>query len=183
MIVQPIEIAVLVVNLISLSLCSGLVFSLLTATNRDDNGVKFAGVCTLFAIWAGASLFHRIALATALGDAPVVQFALSLLTSAMAGGVAAYFYFLIRYTGIRDRAVDILSVGAVLLIIFTLVVIWAGNAFTVSAENPDHYDVSTLGVILLGIAIAYLIACIWLLINSRTERGPGLLRPTFIISL
>lgn len=180
---QPIEIVVLIVNLISLSLCSGLVFALLTATNRDNNGIIFAGVCSVFAIWSGASLLHRFALLSALGDASTVQIVLSLLTSAMTIGVGLYFYFLTRYVGIRDRAVDVLTKVAIVVTVIALVIIWTGNAFTVSVNDPSTYDVSIAGMILLGTALAYLIACFWLLINSRTERGPGLLRPTFLILL
>lgn len=180
---QAIEIGILIINLISLSICGGLVFSLLTSANRDQSSNLFAAACGGFALWASMSFVRQLSLALGINDLNFVQLNLNIIMSAMLVSSALYFVFMVRYTDLHSRLIDILNVTVILVALIGFVLIWTNNLAIVQPQWLYEYAITDIGFVLIGFTLGYLIVSVWLMFNATTERSAMLFRPTIVLLL
>ena len=178
---QTIEIAILIIHIISLSICGGLVFSLLTSTNRDESSQLFAATCGAFTVWITFALVRSFTLALDITDVSFVQTNLKLLMSAIMVSGMLYFSFMVRYARIRGTVVDALNAGIVIITITGIMLLWFANVFSVQAESISQFTTSTIGFILVGFVIGYMLLSFWLMLNATTEQSSTLMRPTIML--
>lgn len=178
---QAIEIGILIINLISLSICGGLVFSLLTSTNRDESSRLFAAVCGTFAFWISLSMVRQLSLSLGVQDVSFVQLNLNLMMSAVFVSGAVYFTFIVRYTAMRNKIIDVLRVVIVAVTVVAIALVWIGNLFVVQPQVIYKYAISGLGLLLVGVVLGFMLLSSWLMFNGTTERSAMLFRPTVIM--
>lgn len=178
---QAIEIGILIINLISLSICGGLVFSLLTSNNRDESSRLFAIVCGAFAIWISMSLVRQLSLSLGINDVSFVQLNLNLLMSAVFASGTLYFTFIIRATSLQSRIVDGLRITIMIISIIAIAMIWLVGLFVVQPQVLYRYNISAIGTLLFGLMLGYMLLSSWLMLNATTDRSSSLLRPTIIM--
>lgn len=180
---QTIEIVILIINVISLSICGGLVFSLLTSTNRDESSRLFAMTSGAFTVWVALSLIRFVSLSFGIDDVSFVQINLNLLMSALFAAGAFYFSFMVRHAQLKGTVFDILNVVIVVGTIAGVVLIWLTSVFTVRSDAIFEYSTSSIGFILFGFIMGYMLVSFWLMLNAPTERSSTLLRPTLLLFL
>jgi signal transduction histidine kinase len=178
---QAIEIGILIINLISLSICGGLVFSLLTSANRDQSSNLFAIVCGGFALWASMSLIRQLSFDIGISDLNFVQLNLNILMSAMLVSSALYFVFMARYTDLQGTLIDILNIAVSLVALVGFILIWTNNLVIVQRQALWLYSVTDIGFVIIGFTLGYLLVSVWLMLNATTERSAMLFRPTILL--
>ncbi len=180
---QVITVVVLIIHLIGLSICGGLVFSLLASTNRDESNNLLALVSTSLVIWISMTLLRRMAITSGVTDVGFMQFNLNLLMSAWLISGALYFVFIIRFAEIRSTLLDGLNVLIVAVVSIGLLLTWTNNVFVVSTSEPIFYEVSISAFLLIGFTQAYMLLSFWLMLNATNTKSSILLRPTLLIFL
>ena len=180
---QAIDIGILIINLVSLSICGGLIFSLLTSANRDQSSNLFAIVCGGFALWASVSLVRQLSLILDITDSNFVQLNLNIILSAMLVSSALYFMFIVPYADLHIRLLNGLTLVISLTAIISLLFIWTNNFAIVQAQYLRQYAVTPIGFVLIGLTLGYLLVSVWLMINATNERSKILFRPTVILFL
>lgn len=180
---QAVEIGILIINLISLSICGGLVFSLLTSANRDQSSNLFAMVCGGFSFWVSMSLVRQLSLAFGLTDTSFIQINLNVIFSVMLLSSALYFVFIVPYAEINTTLINGLTGAISLTALVALVLIWTNNFAIVQPLYVHQYAITSGGFVVLGLTLGYLLVSVWLMINATTERSAILFRPTIILFL
>lgn len=178
---QAVEIGILIINLVSLSICGGLVFSLLTSVNRDQSSNLFAVVCGGFALWASMSLVRQLSLFLGTTDQGFVQLTLNIMLSAMLVSSALYFVFIVPYADLNVTLINGLTVAIGLTAIISLALIWTNNFAIVQSQYVYGYAVTDFGFVLLGLTLGYLLVSVWLMLNATTDRSTILFRPTILL--
>ena len=177
---QPIEIGILIINLVGLTVSGGLVFSLLASSNRNQLSNLFAGVSGTVALWASMSLLRSVSLSLGVDDSGVVQLNLNMMMSALLASSALYFVFVIHYADIRSRLLDMFSRVVLVATAIGVILTWVNSLFVVQPQALSQYMVTTMGFIFVGFTIGYLLMLVWLVINATTQRSPMLVRPTIL---
>jgi len=180
---QAIEIGILIINLISLSICGGLVFSLLTSANRDQSSKLFAIICGGFTLWTSMSLVRQLSLALDITDLSFVQINLNVIMSAMIISSALYFLFIVPYADLNTTLINGLTGAISLTALIALVLIWTNNFAIAQPQYLRQYAITSGGFILLGLTLGHLLVSVWLMINATTDRSAILFRPTVILFL
>jgi len=180
---QIIQIVMLIVHLVGLSICSGLIFALLTSTNRDESSNMLALANVSLVVWIGMSLLRRVSIVFGVDDASTSQLILNLLMSAWLVAGAFYFVFMARFAEIRSALIDGVNVLIVVVAVIGLILIWTGNVFVVPAESPLVYRVLLPAYLLIGFTQAYMLLSFWLMLNATTQHSSVLLRPTLLLFL
>lgn len=180
---QIVSIVVLIIHLIGLSICGGLVFSLLVSTNRDESNKLLALVGASLAIWVGMAMVRRISIATGLDDVGFMQFNLNLLMSAWLISGVLYFIFMVRFTEIRTVLLDSLNMLIVAVVAIGVILLWTGNVFVVPSNDPASYQRLLPAYPLIGFTQGYMLLSFWLMLNATTPKSSILLRPTLLLFL
>jgi len=180
---QVVEIVVLLIHLVGLAVCGGLVFSLLTSSNRDDTSNLLALASTSLVIWISMSLLRRVSLSAGLEDVSFFQLTLNLLLSGWLISGVLYFVFMVRFAEIRSALIDGLSILIVGVAGIGVLLVWTNNVFVVPVNQPMIYEVLIPGYLLIGFTQAYMLVSFWLMLNATTAHSSMLLRPTLLLFL
>lgn len=178
---SAISIGILVINLISLSICSGLVIALLTSANRDTPTFLFTSVCLGFSIWIILSLVRHLSLSSGIEDLNLIQSNLNLLFSALFASGALYFTFIVHHAEIRSELVNSLNIAVIVIALVSILFVWFGDIFTVDENFVQQYRVTNLGLISIGLTMGYLLVAFWLMLNAGNVKASNLARPTLLL--
>ncbi len=173
-----IEIGILIIHLIGLSICGGLIFSLLTSASHDETQRLLVITNAIVAIWIAASLFQQLLFFTNSNDSQFLQIIANLKLSGFILSVAVYFSFIVCFAEIRSDLNDGLTILITIVSVIGLGIIWTNNAFAVQAEQTL---VSIWAYIFIGITLGYLLVSFWLMLNSVTDGSSLLVRPTLML--
>lgn len=175
---NAIEIGILIIHLIGLSICGGVIFSLLTSASRDETQRLLVITNAIISIWITASLFQQLLFFTNSNDSQFLQIIANLKLSGFILSVAVYFSFMVRFADIRSDLNDGLTILITIVSLIGLGIIWTNNAFAVQSEQTL---VSIWAYIFIGITLGYLLVSFWLMLNSVTDGSSLLVRPTLML--
>jgi signal transduction histidine kinase/CheY-like chemotaxis protein len=166
-------------NILTLSTVVGLLFGMLAQPRRERLNWYFAVFLGSLGLWAYASL-SRLVPGMALMDETRNFY---LLVMAVSFVPLTYFFFIIVFCKANTRQVRVMAVAGVLVFIGVMVLLWNDQVILYYgvAEGGPRSTILLPGFVGLGLAIAYIVFCLWLLHTSPDERARALRAPTLLL--
>jgi signal transduction histidine kinase len=177
--VEPLSLQNIILALTSLlTLCvvSSVMTAVLVQQKRDRANTWFALFCLSLLLWSLSALVGPLrALRFGLED----TFRLNLLATAVGASAVTFYLFITQFANLTGSLVDILKRAAPVLLVISLIIIWTGNALTVSSDGEG--SITPIGLVFLGAAMLYVGYALFLVWNSKDVRAPRLRIPALLL--
>ncbi len=171
---------IILANLVALAISVGLLFMVVLLTERGQSMLLFAAVCAGFALWAFVSLADKI---PGIRAGLTGNSLLPLLISTMLVLAVIVLVFLVNRTGANGRLARWGSLSAPVVLVVVLLVVWSGFGFSPIdyAQDIQAFGTSSMGVLVLAVAVGYLALGGWLVANAAKDITRLLRIPTAFI--
>lgn len=169
-------------NWLALAMAGGLIFVALIQPGRQLVNYVFVLFCASLGLWSLTSMMGLFS-ALRFGLNEITIFYLGITSIALTA--ASFFYFVIEFTKHHSVWARRLLRALPVIFIISMVLVWGGYSFQdiVFEDGLGLVGVSVtpIGYGALGIALAYLITTLWLILDSVDERTKYLRIPAVLL--
>jgi signal transduction histidine kinase len=159
----------IILNILTLSVASGLIFTILIQPRRDRSSYLFAALSATLALW---SLVSLVVLFTPLP----YQIERQLLATVISLTTLAFLFFTARFIDASDAVTRILTKTSPIVWAIGVLLAWLAPVFAPT-------ELTTFGYGLLAVMIFYAALPFWLTSSSRSANSAMLRIPTLLMAL
>lgn len=172
----PEDAAIAVASLVALSLVSGVLFAVVLQRGRSRVNLWFALFCFSLLVWSLAALAGPL---ESLRFGADDRLRVYLLSTMIGMAALAFFAFTVEFCGPVTRwALPMRNAAPIVLVVGT-VITWLGGALTGIEAGQVQFE--PLGVLMIGVLIAYCAAALLLIMMSGKEKASGLRLPGVLV--
>lgn len=163
-------------SLLTLCVVSGVMTAVLAQQKRDRASLWFALFCLSLLLWSLVALGGPLRdLRFGMAD----DLRLELLATAVGISAVGFYRFIVEFANLRGALVSRLTMAAPIVLLVSLVTIWSGAAFAISAEAVASLTVP--GIVILSAALFYVATALYLTWYSTDVRAPSLRIPALLL--
>jgi signal transduction histidine kinase len=168
----------LIINIAALATGISLLFVTLIPPRRNALNYYFGVFAGIFTVYAFLLIIHNANLSNLLP-----QIFLNIRASMLSLLVSAFYFFVAYFVDINRRAVRWLGAIILFMLLLSISMIWSEHVLTNISADSRIFDLTPIGFLLIGVAITYSIATLWLVFSSNKRYARWLRLPTLLFSI